>query len=152
MWPVIDRTTVILFATCAVRARFSLNTTPGMVVFTTPSGPRYSMGASGLGSHDSWCARPLGKMIWMTLFARPSARGVPPASGRTSFARARIWDQYASVNPSPSTNPTWIKLRRPNAVGYRGPVHMHLGCANESLLRVYTLIRRIPRKRWYSFP
>src|SRR5437867_997325 len=50
----IERHTVILSAICAVFARFWLKRTPSSFVCTVPSGPRYSTGANGFGSHDSW--------------------------------------------------------------------------------------------------
>src|SRR6476620_10650058 len=48
---VIERMTVILSAICAVLGSVSLKTSPSSFVFTTPSSPRYSNGAYGLGSN-----------------------------------------------------------------------------------------------------
>src|SRR4051812_25545484 len=53
-----ERMTVILSATSASCLRCSLKTSPAMRVFTVPKGPRYSMGAYGLGSNDSCDAMP----------------------------------------------------------------------------------------------
>src|SRR5687767_727172 len=57
---VIERITVILSATSAVFRICSPNTSPSSFVFTVPNGPRYSIGALGLGSNDSWWASPPG--------------------------------------------------------------------------------------------
>ena len=35
-------------------SQYRNRTTPRSFVFATPNGPRYSSGASGFGSHDSW--------------------------------------------------------------------------------------------------
>jgi len=66
------RTTVTLSAICAVCCINSLNTSPVIFVATVPSGPRYSMGAKGLGSNDSCAAMPPGRKMWMTDLAGPS--------------------------------------------------------------------------------
>jgi hypothetical protein len=52
------RTTVSLSAICAVAAMCSLNRTPGTLVSTVFSMPRYSGGASGFGSKLSMWAKP----------------------------------------------------------------------------------------------
>src|SRR5438046_4892464 len=51
-----DRMTVILSAIWAVRGSVSAKTSPSSLVLTTPSSPRYSIGAYGLGSNVSWWA------------------------------------------------------------------------------------------------
>src|SRR3954464_4369037 len=68
---VIERQTVILSATWAVFCMNSLKTSPSSLVFPVPSGPRYSIGASGLGSNDSWAAMPPGRKMWMIDLALP---------------------------------------------------------------------------------
>ncbi len=69
---VIERHTVILSASCAVCFRHSLKKTPEIFVGIDVISPRYSIGASGLGSHDSWWAMPPGMKMWMSDFALPS--------------------------------------------------------------------------------
>src|SRR3954453_22617838 len=69
---VIERTTVILSAIFAMFGTFSLKTSPFSAVGTVPNGPRYSIGAYGLGSNDSCCAIPPGRKMWMIDLATPS--------------------------------------------------------------------------------
>ena len=66
---VIARQTEILSAIFAVSTKCSPNSSPSIFVFTCPTGPRYSTGARGLGSQDSWCAIPPGRKMWMTASA-----------------------------------------------------------------------------------
>ena len=68
---VIERTTVIRSAICAVCTSFSLKCTPDRLVGIVPMSPRYSSGASGLGSNVSCCAQPPGSQMWITLWAVP---------------------------------------------------------------------------------
>ena len=89
MWPVTDRTTVILSAICAVWDRFSLKTMPGILVLTTPSGPRYSMGASGFGSHDS-CARQAAGQNDLNDTLRFALGPVHAAIGQAHIASGRL--------------------------------------------------------------
>jgi hypothetical protein len=56
--PTIERTTVSLSAIFAVCGMVSLRTMPGLGVFATPKGSRYSAGASGFGFQLSWATPP----------------------------------------------------------------------------------------------
>src|ERR1035441_7455502 len=64
------RMTQILSAMSAVCLSCSAKYTPSSLVFTVPSGPRYSIGTRSLGSNDSWAAMPPGRKILITDLAR----------------------------------------------------------------------------------
>src|SRR4051812_21717829 len=63
---VIERMIVSLSAIWAVFGRVWQNDSPSILVAIEPSSPRYSIGANGLGSNDSWCAMPPGMKMWIT--------------------------------------------------------------------------------------
>src|SRR3954447_6226552 len=104
---VIDRQMASLSATWAVCFRHSLRKTPSSLVWTTPISPRYSIGAFGFGSHDSWWAAPPGRKMWITDFAFPSLLG-ESASARADCGRRNP----SRVRPRPLIAPTWRKVRR----------------------------------------
>ena len=66
---VIERQTEILSATFAVSFISSEKTSPSRLVFTVPNGPLDSIGASGLGSNDSWADMPPGRKMWISDWA-----------------------------------------------------------------------------------
>src|SRR5262245_24552741 len=86
----------------ADRGNRSHSRTPGIDVGIVPNSPRYSTGASGFGSHVSWCAGPPRIQRMMT--------DVGLAVPDVACASAR--NKSASERPIEPSTPALTKLRR----------------------------------------
>ena len=83
------------------------NWMPGILVSMAPKGPRYSAGAKGLGSKDSWWDIPPGRKMWMTL----SATGWWRANFFVA-ALAREPKNCGRAMPTDPSRPTYRNSRR----------------------------------------